>query len=61
MALTDRQKKGIGYLVSAAILAVAGGVLLAFSITPTWVPVVIDVAVAVAAVLGIVVVAKPEI
>lgn len=61
MALTDRQKKGIGYLVSAGILGVAGAVLLIFTNTPTWVPVVIDVAVAVAAVMGITVVAKPEV
>ena len=61
MPLTERQRKGIGYLVSAAILGVAGAVLLIFTATPTWVPVVIDVAVAVAAVMGITVIAKPEV
>lgn len=59
--MNDRQKKGIGYLVSAAILALGGAVLLIFQVTPTWVPIVLDVAVAVAAVLGIVGVAKPEV
>lgn len=61
MALTDRQKKGVGYLVSAGILALAGAVLLIFTATPTWVPIVLDVAVAVAAVLGITVIARPEV
>lgn len=61
MALTDRQKKGIGYLVSAGILGLGGAVLLIFTSTPIWVPVVIDVAVAVAAVMGISVISKPEV
>jgi len=60
MALSDRQKKGIGYLVSAAILALAGGALLIWTATPAWIPVVLNVAVAIAAVLGITVVASPE-
>lgn len=60
MALTDRQKKGVGYLVSAVILALAGAALLIWTATPAWIPVVLNVAVAVAAVLGIVVVATPE-
>lgn len=61
MALSDRQKKGLGYLVTAAILAVGGAVLLIFSVTPVWVPVLLDVAVAVAAILGITVIARPEV
>jgi len=61
MALSDRQKKGIGYLVGAAILGVAGGVLLAFSVTPVWVPVLLDALVAVAGILGIVTIARPEV
>ena len=59
--MTDRQKKGLGYLVTAAILAVGGAVLLIFSGTPLWVPVLLDVAVAVAAILGITVIARPEV
>ena len=61
MALNDRQKKGVGYLVSAAILGLAGAVLLIFTATPTWVPIVLDVAVVVAGVLGITVIARPEV
>ena len=60
MALTARQKKGIGYLVGAAILALAGAALLIWTATPTWVPTVLNVAVAVAAVLGITVIAVPD-
>jgi len=59
--MTDRQKKGIGYLVGAAVFGLAGAVLLAFQLTPTWVPVVLDVIVVVAGVLGIAVVARPEV
>lgn len=59
--MTDRQKKGIGFLVTAAVFGLAGAVLLAFSVTPVWVPVVIDVLVVVAGVVGITVVAKPEV
>ncbi|MCX6035244.1 MAG: hypothetical protein NTV38_09765 [Chloroflexi bacterium] len=60
MALSDRQRKGIGFLVTAALFGLAGAVLLIFTLTPTWVPVVLDVAVGVAGILGIVIVAKPE-
>jgi hypothetical protein len=61
VALNDRQQKGIGFLVTAALFGLAGAILLIFSITPTWVPVVLNVAVAVAGILGIVIVAKPEV
>ena len=61
MALTNRQKKGIGYLVGAVILALAGAALLIWTATPTWIPVILDVAVAVAAVFGIVTIAKPDV
>jgi len=60
MSLSVRQKKGIGYLVTAVILALAGAALLIWTATPAWIPVIINVAVAVAAVLGITVVANPE-
>jgi hypothetical protein len=59
--MTDRQRKGIGFLATAGVFAVAGGVLLLFQVTPTWVPVLIDAAVAVLAVFGIVITAKPEV
>lgn len=61
MALTDRQKKGIGYVVGAGILGLAGAALLIWTATPTWVPVVLDVGIAVAAVLGIATIARPEV
>jgi hypothetical protein len=61
MALTARQKKGIGYLVGAVILGIAGAVLLIFSLTPTWVPVVLDALVAIAGIMGIVTIARPDV
>lgn len=61
MALSDRQKKGIGFLITAALFGLAGAILLAFAVTPVWVPVVLDVIVVVAGVVGITVVAKPEV
>lgn len=61
MALSDRQRKGIGFLITAALFGLAGAILLAFSVTPVWVPVVLDVIVVVAGVVGITVVAKPEV
>ena len=61
MALSDRQKKGIGFLVTAGVFGLAGAVLLIFQITPTWVPVVLDLAVVVAGVLGISGIVKPEV
>lgn len=60
MALSERQKKGIGYGVTAALFGLASAVFLIFSVTPTWVPAVMGVVVAVAGVLGIVVAAQPE-
>jgi hypothetical protein len=59
--MTDRQKKGIGFLATAAVFALAGAVLLIVQVTPTWVATVIDVAVLALGVVGIVVVAKPEV
>jgi hypothetical protein len=59
--MTERQKKGVGFLATAGVFAVGGGVLLLFSVTPDWVTVLIDAAVAVLAVFGIVVTAKPEV
>jgi hypothetical protein len=61
MALSDRQKKGIGYLVGAAILGVAGAVLLIFKLTPVWVPILMDAVIAVVGILGITTIARPEV
>ena len=47
--------------MTAALFGLAGAVLLAFTATPSWVVVVLDVAVAIAAVVGITVIAKPEV
>jgi hypothetical protein len=60
MALSDRQKKGIGFIATAVLFALAGAVLLATAVTPTWVNVAIDAVVAVLAIVGIVVAAKPD-
>lgn len=61
MALSDRQKKGIGFLVVAGLFGLAGAILLAFSVTPVWVPTVLNLIVVVAGAVGIAVVAKPEV
>lgn len=58
--MTDRQRKGIAFIATAALFALGGGVLLATAATPVWVNVVIDGAVAVFAVFGIVITAKPD-
>ena len=59
--MTDRQKKGVAFIATAALFAVAGGVLLAVSATPAWVTGLIDGAVAVLAIFGIVVTSKPDV
>jgi len=59
--MTDRQKKGIAFIATAALFALGGGVLLATTATPAWVSVLIDGAVAVLAIFGIVVTAKPDV
>jgi membrane protein YdbS with pleckstrin-like domain len=61
MALSDRQKKGIGFIATAVLFALAGIVLLAFTATPAWVNIAIDAVVAVLAIIGIVVTAKPDV
>lgn len=61
MALTDRQKKGIGFLVVAGLFGLAGAALLIWPVTPVIIPILLDVAVMVAAGFGIATVAKPEI
>jgi hypothetical protein len=59
--MTDRQKKGIGFIATAVLFAIAGGVLLATVSTPAWVSIVIDGAVAVLGIVGIVISAKPDV
>lgn len=51
--MTDRKKKGIGLLVSAAGFAVAGIVTLATGADPTWLPTVLSIVGAVAGIVGI--------
>lgn len=60
MALSERQKKGIGFLVVAGLFALAGAALLIWPVTPLIVPILLDVAVMIAAGFGIAVTAKPE-
>lgn len=59
--MNDRQKKGVGFLATAGVFAIAGGVLLVFPVTPVVVPVLLDAAVALLALFGIFIVAKPEV
>jgi len=59
--MTDRQRKGVGFLATAALFALAGAVLLIVQVTPTWVATLIDAAVVVLGIVGIVVVAKPDV
>ena len=61
MALTERQKKGVGFIVTAVLFAIAGVVILATVNTPTWVNIVIDGVVAVLGIIGIVITAKPDV
>jgi len=49
MALTTRQKVGIGTAATGALGIMAGGVLFVTKVTPEWVPVVINI---IALVLG---------
>ena len=59
--MTDRQKKGVAFLATGGVFAIAGFILLAFSVTPVWVPVLLDALVGVLSVVGIVGVAKPDV
>jgi len=61
MALSARQKKGIGFVAAAVLFAIVGIVLIVTINTPAWVNVLVDGAVAVLAIIGIVVAAKPEV
>lgn len=59
--MTDRQKKGVAFLATAGVFGLGGAILLLFANTPAFVPVLIDAAVAVLAIFGIAVVAKPDV
>jgi hypothetical protein len=59
--MTARQKKGIGFLVTSALFALGGGVLLGTAVTPDWVTVIMTVVSAVSSVFGIVITAKPDV
>ena len=61
MALTDRQKKAVGYFVSAGLFGIAGGLTLALTSVPEIFPILMDAAVVVLGALGIVNVVKPGI
>jgi hypothetical protein len=60
MALSDRQKQGVGFLIASVVFAILGIICLAVPNTPTWVPVLVDVVWGAAGVLGVVLVAKPS-
>jgi predicted signal transduction protein with EAL and GGDEF domain len=61
MALSERQKKGIGFIATAVLFAVAGIVLLATVSTPVWLNIAIDAVVVVLGLVGIVITAKPDV
>jgi uncharacterized membrane protein HdeD (DUF308 family) len=54
--VTDRKKKGIGFLITSVLFAVAGIVFYALPVTPTWVPTVFGIVGIVASALGFVIV-----
>lgn len=60
MALTDKEKKGIGFLVSAIFFAVIGLITLLATGIPMWVPVIFDAVILVAGAFGIIAIVKPE-
>jgi hypothetical protein len=56
MAMTPRKKKGIGFIVTAALFAVAGGVFVGTDVTPDWLNVVFAGISALAGVFGLVII-----
>jgi len=55
--MTARKKKGLGFIVTGAVTAIVGGVLMATVSTPDWVSIALNLISAVAGVVGIVFVA----
>lgn len=56
MAMDPRKKKGIGFIVTAALFATAGGVFIGTSATPDWLNVVFAGISALAGVFGLVII-----
>lgn len=54
--MTDRKKKGIGFLISAVAFGIAGSFLVFATQTPVWVAQALDIVAIVAAALGFVIV-----
>jgi hypothetical protein len=53
MALNDRQKKGLGFIVTGVLFLGVGIITLAFNVAPGWVPTVLTIVSAVAGVIGL--------
>jgi hypothetical protein len=56
MAMDPRKKKGVGFIVTAALFAVAGGVFIGTSATPDWLNIVFAGVSALAGVFGLVII-----
>lgn len=52
--MTDRKKKGIGFLISGAVFVAFGGVFIAIPATPDWLGTVVGIIGLVANALGFV-------
>ena len=50
--MEDRKKKGIGFMISGAVFLTAGIVMYAFTATPEWLNVVVQLAGAASGVMG---------
>lgn len=53
--MTDRQKKGLGFLISGAVFLGVGGIFIGLPASPAWLDIVITSIGAVAQVVGLVV------
>lgn len=51
-----RKKKGIGFFVTAALFAIAGGVFVGMASTPDWLNTVLGIASAIATAVGLVII-----
>jgi hypothetical protein len=54
--MTPRKKKGIGFFITGAVFAVAGGAMFWTEVTPEWIATAMQVVGALAAVFGFTVV-----
>ncbi len=41
--MTDRKKKGVGFLISGSVFLAVGGIFLGLEVTPDWVSTVIGI------------------